>query len=154
MPISKFQLVTGYTQAALLTGRCLAGILGQTLISTGVCGYFALNYISLAFVSAATVVSLLLPNVSHSIYFHRGAKAKSENKSPESLPEAPDVTANGVSDSQKPEEQQSTFKSVYRLLWIDFTSSYSNPYMLKWSLWWAFAMCGYFQVLNYIQPLW
>ncbi|KAK6054024.1 hypothetical protein COOONC_08467 [Cooperia oncophora] len=26
--------------------------------------------------------------------------------------------------------------------------------MLKWSLWWALASCGYFQVGNYVQTLW
>jgi len=29
-----------------------------------------------------------------------------------------------------------------------------DPYVIKWSLWWALAMCGHFQVVNYIQPLW
>lgn len=48
----------------------------------------------------------------------------------------------------------SSFKTAYKLLWLDFTTSYSTAYTLKWSLWWAFATCGFFQVLNYIQPLW
>ena len=32
--------------------------------------------------------------------------------------------------------------------------AYTNPYVLKWSVWVAFATCGYFQVGNYIQALW
>ena len=36
----------------------------------------------------------------------------------------------------------------------DFRSAFSNPYVLKWSVWWALGMCGNFQVGNYIQPLW
>jgi len=141
---------------------CLAGILGQSLISTGACGYFALNYISLAFVSAATLVSLLLPNVSQSIYFHRRKEQTVDLSVPDvvekdAVPETIYANASvSVSKSSELENepQHSTFKSVYHLLWIDFTLSYSNAYMLKWSLWWAFAMCGYFQILNYIQPLW
>jgi thiamine transporter 2/3 len=43
---------------------------------------------------------------------------------------------------------------VYRILWEDFTAAFSDNYTLKWSLWWAFATCGFFQVVNYIQPLW
>ena len=59
-------------------------------------------------------------------------------------------------DHQAPAVPSSSlsFKDVSKLLWFDFKTSYSTTYTLKWSLWWAFAMCGYFQVLNYIQPLW
>lgn len=148
VPIEKFQVVTGYTQAALLAGRCLGGILGQVLVATGLCDYYTLNFVSLAFVSAATVVSLFLPSVEQSIYFHRGKNKDAAKKRCDSkdLEEPPDVICVSSSQGEPP--------SPFRLLWIDFTSSYSNSYMLKWSLWWAFAMCGYFQVLNYIQPLW
>lgn len=45
-------------------------------------------------------------------------------------------------------------KETFRLLWQDFTTAFSDRYTLKWSFWWAVAMCGYFQVGNYIQPLW
>ena len=78
VPYAHFQLVTGYTQAALLTGRCLAGVLGQILIGAQLCDYYTLNFISLASVMAATVVSLFLPNVSSSIYFHRSKKVDME----------------------------------------------------------------------------
>ena len=44
-------------------------------------------------------------------------------------------------------------KKVFRLLWSDFKDAYSNKYLLKWSIWWAFATCGNFQVGNFIQPL-
>lgn len=40
------------------------------------------------------------------------------------------------------------------LVWEDFKLAYSNKYLLKWSVWWAFATCGNFQVGNFIQPLW
>lgn len=39
-------------------------------------------------------------------------------------------------------------------MWDDFKTAYSNKYLLKWSVWWAFATCGNLQVGNYIQPLW
>ncbi|XP_046639183.1 thiamine transporter 1-like [Daphnia pulicaria] len=158
VPLSKFQVVTAYTQAALLTGRCIAGILGQVLVATGLCDYYTLNFISLAFVSAATVVACFLPNVSQSIYFHRG-KPKENDKALDQL-DSPNMgrVTDGVdqitSNDSTASETEWTLASVYQLLWIDFKSSFSNAYMLKWSLWWAFAMCGYFQVLNYIQPLW
>lgn len=144
VPVEKFQIVTAFSQAALLAGRCLAGILGQVLIATELCDYYELNYISLSFVTAATAVSLLLPGVSQSIYFHRGNKEVG----------SPGEGAIGTNEAAVVALDSSSIKSVYRLLWLDFKAAYSTAYTLKWSLWWAFAMCGYFQVLNYIQPLW
>ena len=39
-------------------------------------------------------------------------------------------------------------------IWLDFKNCYGNRKLLKWSIWWAIATCGYFQVGNYIQNLW
>jgi len=135
----KFQVVTAYTNAALLAGRFLAGVLGQTLIATQACDYLALNYISFCFVTCATLISCFLPRVSKSIYFH----SKTDDF---------EVVRSTV--EAETEESESKLVMVYRLLWSDFISAYSNPYLLKWSIWWSFAMCGYFQVVNYIQSLW
>ena len=41
-----------------------------------------------------------------------------------------------------------------KMIRMDFRNAFSKPYILKWSFWWALAMCGNFQVGNYIQPLW
>jgi hypothetical protein len=32
-------------------------------------------------------------------------------------------------------------------LWEDFTTAYTNLYVLKWSFWWALATCGFLQVI-------
>lgn len=45
-------------------------------------------------------------------------------------------------------------RHAYYLLWKDFIKAYSNAHVFKWSLWWAFATCGYLQVISYIQLLW
>lgn len=169
VPVAKFQIVTAYTKAALLTGRCLAGVLGQTLIVTGVCDYSTLNYISLGFVSFSTVIACFLPSVSHSIYFHRGKKQENSSLKKEL------VTLENSKEFSVQEgdpNQQCSIKlvensfcldtypniakkiPVHHLLWEDFTTAFSDSYTLKWSLWWAFATCGFFQVVNYIQPLW
>lgn len=163
VPLAKFQIVTAYTQAALLAGRCIAGVAGQLLIATELCNYYTLNFVSLAFVSAATVVALFLPNVSQSIYFHRSDKKNNKNNrndptktdgtapsnmaalefnsgddgdSVRSLSESSstkELPTDGVGQEVKGDD--STLATVYRLLWIDFKSSFSNAYMLKWSLW-------------------
>lgn len=33
-------------------------------------------------------------------------------------------------------------------------SAYTNPTVLKWSIWWALATCGQLQVISYAQILW
>lgn len=43
---------------------------------------------------------------------------------------------------------------VLRMLFDDFLQCYRCRPLLAWSLWWALATCGYFQVINYAQPLW
>lgn len=35
-----------------------------------------------------------------------------------------------------------------------FTDSFTNHHVLKWSIWWALATCGFIQVQTYMQPLW
>ena len=80
VPTDRFQIVTAYTKAALLAGRCLAGIIGQVLITTGTCDYFELNYLSLGFVTLAALISLFLPGVDHSIYFRDSEQHQNPNK--------------------------------------------------------------------------
>ena len=44
----------------------------QVLVCTELCDFRQLNYISLAMVCLATLVSFLLPRVTNSIYFYTG----------------------------------------------------------------------------------
>lgn len=43
---------------------------------------------------------------------------------------------------------------VLRMLFTDFLQCYRCRPLLAWSMWWALATCGYFQVVNYAQVLW
>ena len=67
-----YQQVTSFTRAALLLGRFLSGVVSQTLVGLGWCDFRDLNYISLAMVSVATLVTFFLPSVKNTIYFHTG----------------------------------------------------------------------------------
>ena len=87
--------------------------------------YTQLNYFALTSLSVASVISLFLPNVPKSIYFHR-----------------------------KDEKSGSGFSKASMVLIEHLKVAYSNPYVVKWSTWVALATCGYFQVGNYIQALW
>ena len=66
-----YQKVTSLTRVALLMGRFLSGVLAQSLTSLGVMDYKQLNFITVGSVSCATVVSVFLPAVGNTIYFHR-----------------------------------------------------------------------------------
>lgn len=37
------------------------------------------------------------------------------------------------------------WKTAYYYLWKDFTSAYTNLYVVKWSFWWALSTCGFLQ---------
>merc|ERR1711988_1438701 len=138
VPGDQYQKVTSFTRAALLFGRFLSGVLSQVLVGFGLTEVLELNYTSLAMVTMATLVSFLLPSVTNTIYFHRDTS--------------------GVSDVQGSEcDSISTLEKCRKALLLlkrDFVNSFSNLYILKWSLWWALATCGNFQVGNYTQALW
>lgn len=76
----------------------------------------------------ATIWSLLLPPVKTSIYFHR-------------VPELQQLTSH-------------KYKQAFYLMKSHFLESFKNKYVLKWSIWWALATCGFVQVQTYMQPLW
>jgi hypothetical protein len=49
-----------------------------------------------------------------------------------------------LQDGNIPENQ---WKNAHYYLWKDFTSAYTDLYVLKWSLWWALATGGFLQVI-------
>ncbi|XP_017115907.1 thiamine transporter 1 [Drosophila elegans] len=131
----QYQIVTGHTRAAILSGKFLGGLLAQVLVSTDSMNYRQLHYISLSTQLISLAVSLFLPGVPRSLYFYAAA-----DKNP---PAGGEVTTPRFS-----------FSNACRLLWYHLVSSYSNPVVLQWSLWWALATCGQIQVISYIQFLW
>ena len=67
----KYKAVSSWTRAAFLFGRCSSGICAQLFTSYQILDYKQLNYFALASLSVATIISLFLPSVPKSIYFHR-----------------------------------------------------------------------------------
>lgn len=130
VPYQHYQKVTGYVRAAILTGRFLSGVVGQIVISFEWMDFRELNYITFAAQIFATAWAFLLPSVHKSIYFNQ------ENS---------EVT---------PLKTGRKTKKAFSLLLKHFTTSYSNVHVIKWSLWWAMATCGFIQVQSYMQPLW
>ncbi|CAG7720962.1 unnamed protein product [Allacma fusca] len=130
----KYKKVTSYTYSAIFVGRFFAGVAAQVLVSYDLMNYHELNYISLTCVSIAFCFSLFLPSVKQSIYFYR----EDENDN---------TKAQKLSIVQR-------IRAAYPILWRDFKSAFSNPYVVKWSIWWAVATAGHLQVINYIQAMW
>lgn len=141
--------VTSHTRAAMFCGKLVASIVAQTVLYLDVMDYRDLNYITLATQICATVWAIGLPKVTTSVYFHRkpsltlsiesnGMKASSEAS---------------VNNPSAPEPEKVALPPL-KLLWSHFKNAYTNIKVVQWSIWYAVGVCGYFQVISYIQVVW
>lgn len=130
--VGHFKHMTGCVRAVRLFGQSTSALLGQILLSTHVFNTLQLNYISLASVSLACCFAVMLP--------FSGVVEGTCCKTP-IIPKNSTVRGNWLVRELK-----------YRFR--DFVKFYSQPSLLKWSVWWALAMCGVLQVGNYVQSLW
>ena len=133
-----YKKVTSYLRAVRLFGQSMSGILGQILISTQIAGYVTLNYISFASVSVACVFAVLLPGVYDcaccNAFSCKGRK---------------------VVDEHTPKTDFFSWLTTNITNRVkDFVKFYLQLNLLRWSIWWALAMCGVLQVGNYVQSLW
>ncbi|XP_078062082.1 thiamine transporter 2 [Mustelus asterias] len=167
-----YQKVTSYCRSITLVAYTLGSILGQVLVSVWNVPYFYLNVISLVSVSVAFLSSIPLPMPKASMFFHRKEAGKIqvlpsteevmpkfENNRLQNNPDGancsqlPAMSDGKVHGLVKAKEQRNAI-NVFLKLWSDFKECYSSPQILYWSIWWALASCGYYQVTNYIQLLW
>ena len=141
VPPKYYVMVTGPIRAAVLLGRAVSSFAGQGLFSTDTLDYYGLNYFSLVGVCVATCISLTLP------WYFSCPFAK--NNDP--LPSIQDKDGQSITPQTMclDEARDKTMTQVRQ-----FVRFYFTPSLLKWSLWWAFAMCGMLQVGNYVQSLW
>ena len=137
VPKEDYLLVSSLTRGAVLIGKFLTGALAQLLTSLELCDYKALNYISLACVSIALALSFFLPKLKTSVYFHKGKKSGED----------------GVEAEHDDNELHYVKRGLGKIL-SDLRSAYTQSYVVKWSVWVAFSTSAYYQVGNYIQPLW
>ena len=144
VPFEYYEKLTGPVRAVVLLGRAVSSFVGQALFTTGVLDYYGLNYFSLGSVCLAAMLSLLLP-----WYFSIPCSNKEEFGYTH--------THTNIQD-----EPVSSGCALFRvrlrreLIWkmYDFVKFYFRLSLLRWSLWWALAMCGVLQVGNYVQSLW
>jgi len=173
---SFYRRVTSYSHSALHLGRFLGGITGQIAVSSEYLAIDQLNYLTLGGVIFAFFVSIFLPQVKRSIYFHprlsvistlngdiggRGGDSGSRPGTtrssilPTSSPSS-SISANTrkLSMMMKNVGLKKRLIRAYRALVRDFKIAYTNRYVLKWSLWWSIAQAIYLQVGIYAEPLW
>ena len=133
-----YKKVTSYVRAVRLFGQSMAGLVGQLLISLELVGYLGLNYISLVSVGVACVVAFFLPHVYDCSFCTSCPPSLQACRTREVA-----AASLGVWFSREVKDRARDFLKFYRQLKL-----------LRWSVWWALAMCGVLQVGNYVQSLW
>jgi len=97
---------------------------------------------------AATLWAFLLPSVKTSLYFNCEPKALDATPSNSShLGTIESVDDRGMSLRNK-------CSLALAIMWSHLCTAYTNPNVLLWSFWYAMGVCGFWQVLSYIQMLW
>ncbi|KAL9917450.1 thiamine transporter 1-like isoform 2-T2 [Glossina fuscipes fuscipes] len=143
--------VTSHTRAAMFLGKLVAGTSAQVLIILKVMNYRDLNYITFATQIAATLWALFLPKVKNSLYFHHhdylDGQCSTESRNHDTIDAGDAKSQSQVNEGLMPLKATS-------LLWLHFYNAYTNVKVLQWSLWYAMGLCGYLQVISYIQVLW
>ncbi|WAR28713.1 S19A3-like protein, partial [Mya arenaria] len=157
VPGDYFQKVSSFTRAASLAGKFIAYLWGQLLTYYNVLNYFQLNIFSFVSVCIAFLISLLLPRSEYSELFNP-KRFVDEEEEKTNNPQAPstDQTKDDSGDIEPCSGLNVTEKtiSLLKFLFLEAKSAYSNKTVQIWSIWWALAACGNFQVANYVQNLW
>ncbi|CAJ1087144.1 thiamine transporter 1 isoform X2 [Xyrichtys novacula] len=162
-----YQRVTGYCRSITLFGSAAGSLTGQLLLSLAKVQLLHLVIITLASAAVAFIAPWFLPMPKRSLFFHKSSgsgEERSLRSSSAVLKEKAEdteskVPLNGQDVSTMPQSSETRNHSrglldVLRMLFEDFLQCYRCRPLLAWSLWWALATCGYFQVINYAQPLW
>lgn len=164
--------VSAHTRAAMFLGKLVAGFSSQLLVNLKLMDYKSLNYITLSSKYAmltrnnayhlyappliaqifATLWGFVLPKVDKSLYFHPKnyfddiQATAAVNSSSTELQDAKSISSQG--------RENIIPLTPFKLLWSHFYNAYSNLKVVQWSIWYAVSLCGYLQILTYIQVLW
>ncbi|VDP00121.1 unnamed protein product [Soboliphyme baturini] len=131
--LSCYKRISSNCRGAVEAGKFCSYLLSQLIISFRWGSYILLNYISLASMFCAFIVALLLPPI------HKKDIQNEEQQ------DAVETLSHWKCDA---------VANYYKQMFFSCRKIYSNAFILKWSLWWSLATCGFFQIGNYIQLLW
>lgn len=154
-----YQRVAGYSRSAVLLGVFTSSVLGQLCLSVGNISFYALNAISLGFVSFGLLLVMCLPWPKRSLFFNRtqsqvqkeqaateGTKSELDKMNPKPV---------SRSSSTSPVCSASYWKdSVLVQMLLELRNVVKRPNLRLWSLWWVFNSTGYYLVLFYVHILW
>ncbi|XP_055379398.1 thiamine transporter 1-like [Condylostylus longicornis] len=143
--------VTSHTRAALLVGKLIASVTSQILVYFEWMNYLELNYITLATQIASTIWAFFLPNVKTTVYFHRKESFKNEVNDDSATSHS---STNNIMEPQAVTISTKTKPNPFKLIFQHFKNAYTNRYIIQWSIWYSTVLCGYLQVISYIQTLW
>jgi len=153
-----FQKVASFTRAALLSGRFVGYLLGQLFTSYNVLNYYQLNIFSIISVSVAFLLSFVLPNSQFSELFNPKMfiNPEEEDENDVNVKESNEITDTSTADLTPCTGfgLREKITSLCKFLFFEAKEAFSNRTIRVWSLWWAFASCGSYQVSNYVQNLW
>ena len=140
----KYQKVTSFTRVAILLGIFTSSVVGQLCVTYDWLDYRQLNILSLVSVSLATLVSLLLPKVESSIYFHTNKHRQEDGTDSNNL----DIPLQNDCETSSC-EQKSSYKfltEAFKRGKINFCGAFTQGPVLLWSIWWALEMSANYQV--------
>ncbi|XGW35205.1 hypothetical protein V3C99_018880 [Haemonchus contortus] len=142
--------VTSYVRSAALLGKLLGFGSAQVIVSANIGSYLLLNQISLVAVCIVFFIAIALPPVPTSPAPRQVSSERMEDLSFSGRSQKDKLT-NGEA---KKDKLAKGFRAYILTALKSFCIFRENMTVLKWSLWWALASCGVFQVFNYIQSLW
>ncbi|XP_060888673.1 thiamine transporter 1 [Labrus mixtus] len=160
-----YQRVTGLCRSITLFGSAAGSLTGQLLLSVAKVQLLHLVIVTLTAAALAFVAPWFLPMPKRSLFFHKSPGSAEDGQKRGSaalLEKAEDAESKvplnmqyaTISSSSETERPRRGLLDVLRMLFDDFLQCYRCRPLLAWSLWWALSTCGYFQILNYAQPLW
>ncbi|XP_077370559.1 thiamine transporter 1 [Festucalex cinctus] len=158
-----YRRVTAYCRSVTLFGSAAGSLSGQLLLTVAEVRLAHLVWATLVSAAVAFFPPWFLPMPKRSLFFHKKPEGATErqcdyssaliDKVDNKVPlDNQDVAT--VSLSSEETNGSCGLSEVLKMLLADFLHCYRRGPLLAWSLWWALATCGYFQVLNYAQALW
>ncbi|XP_026806294.1 thiamine transporter 2-like [Rhopalosiphum maidis] len=145
-----YQIATGFAKSGMLSGTCVAGLLGQLAVYFNDRNYSVLPYYSLAFVTFATVWACFLPSVGNSKTSIQVDDVGEDDFSNTAIqdPSIPDYSSTRKSDTSNVVPS-----TVFVNRFCDFRHSYADRTVLMWSIWYVVAMAGFTQTNLYVNIL-
>ncbi|KAF7711299.1 thiamine transporter 1 isoform X1 [Silurus meridionalis] len=155
---ANYQKVTGFCRSVTLLGSAVGSMVGQILVSVGQVSLLTLSIITLSSSCLAFLAPWFLPMPSKSLFFHHGESVPQDKTAKGPADKSEDIECKVPLDVKVGTEEKRGYTGglveVLKALGADFVTCYSCRTLLAWSVWWALSTCGYFQVINYAQPLW